>query len=154
MSEIAKALANAAKITESGHLQRAHLKSAEAIRKNHTREFIWAGVLSCVGLIVIGAYLSRPDNTAPPEVIGAQTHLDALPPPDVIAAKVADPVLESQLANVVIKALIKGSNPRILIGDRVIGIGDELIPGLILAGIDSNDLIAKDERGMLYRKKM
>lgn len=155
MSEIAKALANAAKITESGNLQRAHQKSAAAVRKNHAREFIWSGVLSCVGIIALSVFLVQTTEKNPPLEIPAPTTTET---PLVAAAASPPPLtntaIEAQLANLVIKALIKTPHPRALIGDRFIEVGDELIPGLILAGIESRELIATDQQGKTYRIKM
>jgi hypothetical protein len=154
MSDIAKALANAAKITESGNLQRAHQKSAAAVRKNHTREFIWSGVLSCVGIIALSVLLVQPTEKNPPLEIRAPATTEtplwaaASPPP------LANTAIEAQLANLVIKALIKTPHPRALIGDRFIEVGDEIIPGVILSGIEARELIATDQQGKTYRIKM
>jgi len=155
MSDIAKALANAAKITESGNLQRAHQKSAAAVRKNHTREFIWSGVLSCVGIIALCVFLVQTTEKNPSRGIVAPTTTE----PPLWAAAASPPPLtntaiEAQLANLVIKALIKTPHPRALIGDRFIEVGDELIPGLILSGIEARELIATDQQGKTYRIKM
>jgi len=154
MSEIAKALANAAKITESGHLQRAHQKSAAALKKNHTREFIWGGVLSCVCLIVLGAFFVHSAEPEPPIVIRAPTTVPAPLLPEANTPKLANPELEAQFTNLAIKGLIKSPHLRVLIGDRVVELGDELIPGLILSGLDERDLIATDVQGLTYRKKL
>jgi hypothetical protein len=154
MSEIAKALANAAKITESANLQQAHQKSAAALRKNHTREFIWGGVLSCVCLIVLGAFLVHSADTLTPAVIRTQTSAETHQAAETNEPKLANPVLEAQLANLAINGLIKSPNLRVLIGARVIELGDELFPGLILSGIDERDLIATDAQGLTYRKKL
>ena len=159
MSEIAKALANAAKITESGHLQRAHQKSAESIRKNHNREFIWGWLIACVGLIALGVFLvhSSEQPVSGPVVSKSPTATEAappLPPAEPIITHRLNPVLESDLANLVIKGLIKSPSLRVLIGDRVIQVGDELTPGLVLSGIDGRDLLATDAQGVTYLKKM
>ena len=159
MSEIAKALANAAKITESGHLQRAHQKSAEAVRKNHNREFIWGGLIACVVLVALGAFFVHSEQPSPPVTVVTQsapaTETAQTPPPvERIGPKHPNPVLESELANLVIKGLIKSPNLRVLIGDRVIQVGDELTPGLVLSGIDGRDLLATDAQGVTYLKKL
>ena len=155
MSEIAKALASAAKITESKHLQRAHQKSAEAIRKNHNREFLWSGLLACVGVVILAAYLVHSSATAPAIPTPPATNaLPLTPPPQESVPIRPNPVLESELANLVIKGSMKSPTLRVLIGDKVIEVGDELIPGLVLSGIDGRDLIAADTHGVKYVKKM
>ena len=154
MSEIAKALANAAKITEAGHLQRAHQKSAEAVRRNQNREFIWAGLLACVVLAILGAFLIHSSSPPPADSAVAVAKIAVDPQPLPIAPIRPKPELESALENLVIKALIKGPSPRVLIGDRAIGVGDELTPGLILSGIEGRELMATDAQGLRYLKKM
>jgi hypothetical protein len=154
MSEIAKALANATKITESQRLQQVRRQTATAMKKNRARMFVWIGLLTSVCVVALGALWVLAGHTprSQPSATVSESFPAATPQPDAYVAPQPDPELESALANLVIKALIKTPNPRVLIGDRVFKVGDELIPGLILAGLDADDLLATDEQGITYRK--
>lgn len=154
MSEIAKALANAAKITESRRLEQVRQQTAAAVRKNQARMFVWGGLLASVCLVAFGVLWTRSGSTAslPPVVPLSQPLEEVTPRPDANAAPQPDPELEADLRKLVIKGLIKSSDPRVLIGNRVFKVGDELSPGLVLSGLDEEDLIATDAEGATYRK--
>ncbi len=64
----------------------------------------------------------------------------------------ADSELEDTLMSAPIKAITGGSAPRVLIGPKIIGVGEEIIEGLVLIKIENKTLFARDEAGAIYTR--
>jgi hypothetical protein len=80
---------------------------------------------------------------------------EALPPPAPIPERYVPPPLpelEVALRDAPISAMVGGEKPRVTIKGRQYGIGQEIVPKLVLKRVEGRTIIAEDADGAVYRR--
>jgi hypothetical protein len=103
--------------------------------------------------LAVRASTHRPVVTAPKKVV-----VTDVPEVPVVAAPVAalpaqpKPELSADFHTLPINAIMATGKARVMLGSRIVHVGEDIIPGLKLVQIASDKLIAVDEAGAHYER--
>ena len=146
-------------ITKANALAQSRISKKRMQHPPHMVRKFW-GIMTILVLGVAATYALRPTRPKSATPLMA-TDLQTTPPANGIAktaalvkasSPAADPELEDALRSAPIKAITEGSSPRVLIGTKIIGVGEEITGGLVLIKIENKTLFARDEAGAIYTR--
>ena len=146
-------------ITKANTLPQGCISKKRMRHAPHMVRKFW-GIMTILILGVTATYGLRPTQPKSAPLL-TTTDLQTTPAANGVVKTVApfkapspavDPELDDAFRSARIKAITGGSAPRVLIGTKIIGVGAEIIEGLVLIKIENKTLFARDEAGAIYTR--